>query len=157
MECVRVKAKFPEHVPFYIARMVMHDYVVDSLEEFKVAPTDEQLQHYITRRYKEDECILPYCTLVTLTVQEAMNTVSSRSMATYQAPIKKRKLTTTERKDIKKFKSVHIPPNAFCEICQYDIKRGLYTLPCGCMFHGKCIRKALEYQARCPLCYKDVF
>ena len=156
MECVRVKANFPDHVPFFIARTIMHDFVVSSLEEFKVAPTNEQLQHYITRKYNEYKCDLPYCTLITLTMEEAMNTVSSRSLSEYKAPIKKRKLSTCERKDLKKYKVVHIPSNAFCEICQYNIVKNLYKLPCGCIFHGKCMKKALEYQNKCPLCYKPV-
>ena len=53
MEFVQMKAKFPEHIPFYLARSIIDDFVNDSLDEFKVAPSNEQLQDYISKKYKD--------------------------------------------------------------------------------------------------------
>lgn len=160
MEFVQMKAKFPEHIPFYTARLIIDDFVADSLYEFKVAPTNEQLQHYINNKYKHDKCTQRYCLLVQLNEEEAMNTVSSRSMGTYEAPVNKRKLNDEEKKCLKSFKKKekinHV--HKICEICQYEFKpkEHVYTLECGCQFHGKCIKESLEYRRTCPLCYKTI-
>lgn len=160
MEFVQMKAKFPSHIPFYLARSIIDDFVVDSLEEFKIAPSNEQLQNYITTKYKDDVCTQRYCLLVQLTSEEAFNTVSSRSMATYEAPVNKRKLSKEEKESLKSFKkkSKINPVNKKCEICQYDFKKQdhVYTLNCGCQFHGKCIKVSLEYRRTCPLCFKEI-
>jgi len=155
-----MKAKFPSHIPFYVARAIIDEFVVDSLYEFKVAPTEEQLQTYVTSRYKGEECTQRYCLLVQLTEEEAMNTVSSRSMGTYEAPVQKRKLTMQEKRTLKSFRKKEKlnPVNKKCEICQYDFKSSdhVYTLNCNCQFHGACIKKSLEYRKTCPLCYEDI-
>lgn len=160
MEFVQMKAKFPEHIPFYLARSIIDDFVTDSLDEFKVAPSNEQLQNYISKKYKEYPCTQRYCLLVQLTEQEAFNTVSSRSMATYEPPINKRKLNRKEKKTLRSFakKTKINPVHNKCEICQYDFedKDHVYTLNCGCQFHGKCIKLSLEYKRTCPLCFKEV-
>ena len=160
MEFVRMSAKFPSHIPFYLARAIIDDFVTDSLDQFHVAPSNEQLQNYITKKYKDFQCSQTYSLLVDLTEDEAFNTVSSRSMATYEAPVNKRKLTTNEKKSLKKFKKILKlkPVNKICEICQYEFEKkdSIYTLPCGCQFHGKCIKKSLEYRRTCPLCFKQV-
>lgn len=160
MEFVLIKAKFPSHVPFYLARSIIDDFVTDSLNEFKVAPSNEQLQNYITKKYKDFECTQKYSLMVELTEDEAFNTVSSLSMNTYEAPVNKRKLSTNEKRCLKSFKKKAKlnPVNKICEICQYEFKKreSIYTLDCGCQFHGKCIKKSLEYRRTCPLCFKEV-
>ena len=161
MGFVRMKAKFPSHIPFYIARTIIDDFVTDSLDEFKLAPSNDQLQNYITKKYKDQECTQRYCLLVELSDEEAFNTVSSRSMDTYEPPINKRKLSKEEKKCLKSFKKkakINIVHNKKCEICQYDFsaKQHIYTLECGCQFHGKCIKQSLEYRRTCPLCFKDI-
>ncbi len=160
MEFVQMYATFPSHIPFHIARLIIDDFVADSLYEFKVAPSNEQLQTYISTKYKDHACTQRYCILVELTEEEAFNTVSSRSMATYEVPVKKRKLSDEEKKHVKTFKKKEKINfvNKKCEICQYDFKRTdhVYTLDCKCQFHGKCILAALEYRKTCPLCYKEV-
>tara|TARA_B100000902_G_scaffold32893_1_gene39369 strand:- start:339 stop:848 length:510 start_codon:yes stop_codon:yes gene_type:complete len=160
MEFVQMKARFPSHIPFYLARAIIDDFVADSLYEFKVAPTNEQLQTYITSRYKGEECTQRYCLLVELTEEEAINTVSSRSMGTYEVPVRKRKLSKEEKRSIKSFRKKEKlnPVNKKCEICQYEFKKTdhVYTLDCGCQFHGACIKNSLEYRKTCPLCYKEI-
>lgn len=160
MEFVQMKAKFPSHIPFYRARLIIDDFVADSLYEFKVAPSNEQLQNYISSRYKDEECTQRYCLLVELTEQEAFNTVSSRSMTTYEVPLKKRKLSSKEKKCLKSFKKKEKlnPVNKMCEICQYKFKPSdhVYTLECKCQFHGRCIKQSLEYRDTCPICYTKI-
>ena len=160
MEFVQMRAKFPEHIPFYLARSMIDEFVNDSLDEFKVAPSNQQLQTYVKSKFKDYECTQRYCLLVQLSEEEAFNTVSSRSMATYEPPINKRKLTKEEKKSLKTFKkkSKVTPVYKKCEICQYDFtkKDHVYTLNCGCQFHGKCIKQSLEYKRTCPLCFKEV-
>lgn len=160
MEFVQMKAKFPSHVPFFLARAMIDQFVTDSLYEFKVAPTDDQLQTYINSKYKGEECTQRYCLLVQLTEEEAMNTVSSRSMGTYEVPVRKRKLSMNEKRCLKSFrkKEKRNPVNKKCEICQYDFNSTdhVYTLPCKCQFHGACIKRSLEYRKTCPLCYKEI-
>lgn len=160
MEFFQMTAKFPEHIPFYIARSIIDNFVADSLEEFKIAPSCKQLQDYISNRYKEYSCTQRYCLLVQLTEEEAFNTVSSLSMTTYEPPVTKRKLNNDEKKCLKSFKkkSKINPVYKKCEICQYDFKKKdhVYTLDCGCQFHGKCIKLSLEYRRTCPLCFKVI-
>ena len=160
MEFVQMKAKFPSHIPFYLARSIIDDFVGDSLDEFKIAPSNDQLQNYISKKYKDYECTQRYCLLVQLTAEEAFNTVSSRSMATYEVPVNKRKLSSKEKKCLRTFKkkSKINPVHTKCEICQYDFnkKDHVYTLECGCQFHGKCIKLSLEYRSTCPLCFKEI-
>ena len=81
-------------------------------------------------------------------------------MTTYEAPVNKRKLNKEEKECLKSFKkkSKINPVNKKCEICQYDFKKQdhVYTLNCGCQFHGKCIKVSLEYRRTCPLCFKEI-
>ena len=64
-------------------------------------PTNEQLQTFISKRYKNDTCDKYYCLMVELTAEEVINTASSRSMSTYEAPVHKKK-TSKERANITK-------------------------------------------------------
>ena len=160
MEFVQIKCKFPEHVSFFTARILMDDFVTDSLQKFKVAPTNEQLQQYIKNKYKNFECDTYYCLLLQLNEEEAFNTVSSRSMASYECPVQKRKLKQEERDQLrvfrKKKKSLK-KENEICEICQEDLDNHVYTLPCcSSSFHGVCIRKAMQWRMTCPCCYADL-
>lgn len=160
MEFVQMKAKFPDHIPFYLARNIIDDFVIDSLDQFKVAPSNEQLQNYINSKYKDYECTQRYCLMVQLTEEEAFNTVSSRSMSSYEPPINKRKLSKEEKKKIRSFKKKRKVNSVYkkCEICQFDFKKKehVYTLECGCQFHGKCIKLSMEYKRTCPLCFKEI-
>eukprot|EP00942_MAST-04A_sp_MAST-4A-sp1_P014778 g14778.t1 len=153
MDFVRMRAKFPDHIPFVFAKHLMTEFIEDSLHEFKVAPTNEQLQTYVNNRYRDWTCDTSYCVMICLSPEEALNTVSSRSMETYE-PVKKRKrkLSKEESKELKTYKKFKCKGGK-CEICQYDFKGPRYVLPCGCHFHGKCIRQAIKYSDKCPLCY----
>lgn len=154
-----MSAKFPDHVEFRTARYLISEFVTDSLVEFKVCPTKDQLQSYIQNKYSGFACVKYYSLLIQLTPEEALNTVSSRSMTTYEAPIRKRKLSADEKELVKKFKSKKkrkLKYKKKCEICQEILVKHVYTLKCKCQFHGACIRKALEYSNKCPLCYKAI-
>lgn len=154
-----MSAKFPDHVQFRTARYLISEFVTDSLVEFQVCPTKDQLQQYIEKKYVGYDCVKYYSLLIQLTPEEALNTVSSRSMATYKAPIRKRTLSEDEKKKVKEFKTKRrkkLKCQKNCEICQEKLTRHIYTLKCKCQFHGACIRKALQYSNKCPLCYKPI-
>jgi hypothetical protein len=160
MEFLQIKAKFPVHISFFTARLIIDDFVTDSLEQFEVAPTNEQLQDYIDAKYKSFLCEKYYCLLVELTPQEALNTVSSRSMSSYEAPVHKRKLERSEKENLASFckKKKNNKVDKICEICQEKLgSTHVYVVPCcDSMFHGSCIRKALEWRDTCPMCYSNL-
>lgn len=157
MECLPMSAEFPAHVPFYLARMIISDFVSDYLDEFSIAPKNKDIQQYVFDAYEGLKCTKSYTFLIQLTPEEAFNTVSARSMETYKAPTTKRKLDEAEAKTVSSFKKRKVRVRCkLCEICQYTLKRNVHTLPCGCQFHGKCLEKALEYNRRCPLCYTAI-
>lgn len=160
MEFLKVRAKFPGHISFFAARMLINGFVTDSLENFKIAPTNEQLQTYINSRYHDYTCDTYYCVMIELTPEEAMNTVSSRSMSSYEAPVQKRKLETQEKRNLKNFRKKRkdeTSKDEKCEICQENLSKHVYTVPC-CQssFHGACIRKALTWRDTCPMCYQNL-
>ena len=92
MECLPMSAEFPAHVPFYLARMIVSDFVSDYLDEFSIAPKNKEIQQYVFDAYEGLKCTKSYTFLIQLTPEEAFNTVSARSMETYKAPTTKRKL-----------------------------------------------------------------
>ena len=159
MDFVQVKAKFPAYVSFFTARILIDEFVTDSLNEFKVVPTNEQLQTFISKRYKNDTCDKYYCLMVELTAEEVINTASSRSMSTYEAPVHKRKLQKKERTLLKSFrkKIKSSKKKTICEICQENLSNHVYIVPCcKSMFHGSCLRKAFEWRETCPMCYVNL-
>jgi hypothetical protein len=154
MEYCKIEGLFPPTCPFLLASQLLNEVANASLEEFQCAPTQGEINEFLNKKFKDDSLIKLYSIRMSLSPEEAFNTVCSMSMDTYD-PIKKRKLDREENKKLKKMRTVS-DEIINCAICLYDVIGKRSKLKCGCEFHDKCIKLAMEYKKQCPLCYCDV-
>jgi len=157
-ECV-ISGKFPPDFPYVSARYMLRRLSYESLDEFKCAPSEGQISTMLNDRFTGEDLTEEVSIRVVLTPEEALNTASSVSMASYTSVSKKRKLSKTDKKYLKrcsnKMSSEHTSVRD-CSVCLYSITKDCCEIKCGCIFHSKCLRKALKFSNKCPVCSSEV-
>ena len=146
-----VSGFFDFSVPPPVASNQLYDYVVESLlenripEDLRMASTSTQYQVSMPINVP-DEWLLNRVLEISMDdiLTEASNGITADQWQQLVA------ISSQKCKSQRKNKK-----SCDCTICMDDVKRR-FILPCGHVFHRKCIRKWLDDNHTCPICRQDV-
>ncbi len=147
---VKVSAKFPCTMQPEVMKDLLASVCFAYVERHGYLPDDAEIQTTVRLLNIGGRCTRQMFIFLWISDEVATNTAVHRSE--YKAPDKK-KLKKKQKDYFNKLKKVKT--KATCTICQKKGFRGV-VLPCGHVFHKSCIKKALQYDKRCPNCRKTI-
>ena len=146
---VKIGAKFPSNLSPASAIDLLYTIVYQRLETSGYLPEASEIQRHV-KNICEDRCTRQFYVHVWISNQQQMTTSLRRSE--YKPPNKKR--LTKKTKDM----FDRLPKIKTKEVCSICLKKGFtgVKLKCGHVFHKKCIKKACQYDKRCPNCRTSI-
>lgn len=149
MQRIKVEGKFPSH----LYPVVMKDILISIINHFVqtkgYVPDRNEIQQVI-KGISNGRCTTQIFVFIWINNEIQMNTARHRSQ--YKPPSKK-KLNKKAKDFFDKLKKVK--SNSSCSICLKEKFKGV-QLSCGHVFHKSCIKKACQFDKRCPNCRKKI-
>ena len=146
---IRVAGKFPSNIYPQVMKDLLVQIVYHRISESGYVPDEHEIQQTI-KNISHGRCTRQMFVHIWINNEIEMNTVRHRSQ--YKPPEKKKlKKKTKDFLDTLKVKKT----KESCSICLKQKFKGV-VLPCGHIFHKSCIKKACQYDKRCPNCRKPI-
>lgn len=146
---IRIGAKFPSNISPVVCIDVLNSIVNHRLRRDGCLPTPTDVQDTV-KGLSSGRCTRTMYIHVWVNERQQMNTMLQRSQ--YKPPNKKKlNKKTKDFFDTLKTKKT----KDACSICLKENFKGV-ILPCGHLFHKSCIKKACQYDKRCPNCRKPI-
>lgn len=146
---IRIGGKFPSNIYPQIMKDLLFNIVTHRINQSGYVPDQTEIQQSI-KRFSTGRCIKQMYIHLWITDEIEINTVRHRSQ--YKPPDKKKlKKKTKDFFDALKVKNT----KECCSICLKKKFKGV-VLPCGHIFHKSCIKKACQYDKRCPNCRQTI-
>ena len=142
---VKIGAKFPSNMSPALACNLLYSIAHQRLNNGGYLPENSEIQRYV-KEVCSTRCTRQFYVHVWISNRQQMTTSLRRSE--YKPPEKKKlKKKTKDMFD----KLPKVKSKEACTICLKERFTGV-KLKCGHVFHKNCIKKACQYDKRCPNC-----
>ena len=146
---IKIGAKFPSNIHPNVMKDILLSIINNRISTNGYLPDASDIQRTV-KSISNGRCTRQMYVFLWINEQIQINTLTHRSQP--KLP-KKKKLKKKTKDFFDKLKKVKTKES--CSICLKEGFKGI-KLPCGHVFHKTCIKKACQYDKRCPNCRSSI-